>query len=108
METVNAIIRDMDSSSELFLSKLSDVEHVVMEAVADNDDALADGDVDAVAEASAVAVMLFTAAHAIATGLTADSPIIQQRVREAMVGLSTLAGRAFPSEDHDDGTWEVQ
>lgn len=106
METLNAIIRDMGSRNERFLSQLSEVENLVMVAVADNNDALADRDIDAVAEASTVAANLFTAAHALALGLSLDSPAFQKQLQEALVGLSTLADRAFYPEDEEE--WETE
>ncbi|MER9851848.1 hypothetical protein NKJ55_32020 [Mesorhizobium sp. M0106] len=102
MQKLNEIIREIDGRNERLSDKLADVESVVWDAVADNDDVLTDNDMNAVAEASAVAAMLLTAAHAVALGLSADGHAFQQKVQEAMVGLSILADRALPSDQDDD------
>ncbi|MER8645085.1 hypothetical protein [Mesorhizobium sp. M1252] len=102
MEKLNEIIREMDERNESFSDKLADVEGAIWNALADNDDVLTDNDVNAVTEASAVAAMLFTAAHAVALGLPVECHAFQQTVKEAMVGLSMLADRAQPSDQDDD------
>lgn len=102
MDNLSSIIRDLDDRRELFLEKLADAESTIMVAVADHDDMLRDRDIDAIAQASTIAAKLFTFAHDLALGLSADNTTAQQQVQQVLAGLSALADIAFPVEDEDD------
>ena len=108
MEKLKDIIRDLDSRNHRLLETLVETDSVVMDAIADNDDMLTDNDLNVVTEACTIAAGLYIAAHAIALGVSLDSPAFRQQLREAVIGLSVLADRASPSSDPDDDEWQFQ
>lgn len=102
MEKFTSIIRDIHVRREMFGDMLNDAESIIMVAVSDHDDVLRDCDVDAIAQASAVASKLFTLAHDIALGLGTDNTAVHQQLQEVLAGVSVLADIAFAADDEDD------
>lgn len=106
MNKLTSIIHDVHKRRETFQSMLGDIEDSIMETIADHDDVLNDGAVDAIVHTSTLASKLFAFVHDMALGLPADGVTAQQHVREALVGLSELADLAFPSGEEDDEAWD--
>lgn len=107
MEELSSILAEVQGRREAFVGQLADVDGTIMNAVADHGDVLSDRNIDAIAHTCILASKLFTLAHDMSLGLPVDGPAVQQRVQEALAGLSELADQAFPSEDEDDDeTWD--
>lgn len=103
---MNAIPFDVDERREAFQPIIDDAESTVMEALLELSEGLSAQNIDAIVSTSKLASKLLTLSHEMALGLAVDAAIVQQHVREAMVGLSQLADLAFPSGEEDEGAWD--
>lgn len=106
MTTAAATYRNSDQHENALDEKLSEINHFIMGKLADNDAGLLDRSVDAIAEASILGAKLYTLAHSLTLGLSPESPEFEERVCEAIVGISMLADKASPSESEGACGWE--